>query len=283
MKPLIKWAGSKRTQANEIIKYFPKEIDNYLEPFLGGGSILYSLLKSKEHKINKAICSDINNDLIGVYNSVIKHPQKVFEHYNQLYNEMFSLNIENKKIFFKKIRERYNKEKNPLDFLWIMRTTTNGLPRYNLKNEFNNSLHIGRDGIKPDAFKKIIFEWSELLNQNNVEFLVRSYKDITFDNFSKIENNVLYLDPPYENTQGMYSGKMNFEEYFNWLTKIKGFNVFMSFDGLSGSNNLTSKNEKLKYFDKHIYLENGISSFKKTLGNRTNEIVMESFYIKNKD
>lgn len=35
-EPVIKWSGSKRSQANEILKYFPKEIDTYYEPFCGG-------------------------------------------------------------------------------------------------------------------------------------------------------------------------------------------------------------------------------------------------------
>lgn len=36
-QPVIKWSGSKRSQANEIIKYFPKNINTYYEPFVGGG------------------------------------------------------------------------------------------------------------------------------------------------------------------------------------------------------------------------------------------------------
>ena len=35
-QPVIKWSGSKRSQSSEIIKYFPKEIDTYYEPFCGG-------------------------------------------------------------------------------------------------------------------------------------------------------------------------------------------------------------------------------------------------------
>lgn len=33
-EPAVKWSGSKRSQAEEIIKLFPKEIDTYYEPFL---------------------------------------------------------------------------------------------------------------------------------------------------------------------------------------------------------------------------------------------------------
>ena len=38
-EPAVKWSGSKRSQADKIIKYYPKIIDTYYEPFLGGASI----------------------------------------------------------------------------------------------------------------------------------------------------------------------------------------------------------------------------------------------------
>lgn len=46
-EPVIKWSGSKRKQASEILTYFSKEIDTYYEPFCGGASVLRCLLDSK--------------------------------------------------------------------------------------------------------------------------------------------------------------------------------------------------------------------------------------------
>lgn len=63
-----------------------------------------------------------------------------------------------KRKFFETVRERYNKYHNPLDFMFIMRTTTNGMPRYNQKGEFNNSFHITRNGINPDTLRSVVFE-----------------------------------------------------------------------------------------------------------------------------
>ena len=62
-QPLIKWTGSKRPIANKIIQYFPNEIDTYYEPFLGGGSVLFELLRS-DKVVNSFNCSDLNNNLI---------------------------------------------------------------------------------------------------------------------------------------------------------------------------------------------------------------------------
>lgn len=43
-EPAIKWSGSKRSQAEEILKRFPRQINTYYEPFCGGCSILRRLL-----------------------------------------------------------------------------------------------------------------------------------------------------------------------------------------------------------------------------------------------
>lgn len=39
-QPVIKWSGSKRSQCEDIISLFPKEINTYYEPFCGGASVL---------------------------------------------------------------------------------------------------------------------------------------------------------------------------------------------------------------------------------------------------
>ena len=41
MKPVIKWSGSKRSQASKIKSFFPETFGTYYEPFIGGGSMRY--------------------------------------------------------------------------------------------------------------------------------------------------------------------------------------------------------------------------------------------------
>lgn len=158
-QPVIKWSGSKRSQSEEIINRIEdKQYDTYYEPFCGGCSVLFQLLHSNK-KFNKYICSDINNDLISLWNMIKGNPDKVIEEYTKMWNE---LNIdddkERKKQYFYMVRDRFNKSKNPCDFMFIMRTTTNGMPRYNKNGEFNNSFHVTRNGIIPETFAKIVRE-----------------------------------------------------------------------------------------------------------------------------
>ncbi len=77
MSNLIKWSGSKDSQAKNIISYFPKEINTYFEPFLGGGSIFLELLES-DIKVNTYYLSDINEELINIY-GLIKYKKLVYK------------------------------------------------------------------------------------------------------------------------------------------------------------------------------------------------------------
>lgn len=272
-QPVIKWSGSKRSQADEIIKHFPNGIDTYYEPFVGGGSVVRMLL-SANIKVNNYICSDLNNDLIDLWNLIKDNPILVADTYERMWNE---LNIdddkERKKQYFYMVRERFNKEKNPLDFMFIMRTTTNGMPRYNLSGEFNNSFHVTRDGIKPETLKNIIIKWSKLLNDNDVQFICQDYREVKAS-----KNDFIYLDPPYANTKGMYYGALDYEELWQWL-KSQPCKYALSFDGISGNvdNTYEVPND---IYTKHEYLLSGNSSFKRTIGKSNDSIVYESLYIK---
>ena len=273
-EPVIKWSGSKRSQAEEIIKYFPKEIDTYYEPFIGGGSMMRTLIDDNSIKIKSIICSDINADLINLWNCVKNDFEGVYFHYKSLWNELNKDdNKERKKAFFNEIRARYNAERNPLDFMFIMRTTTNGMPRYNKDGEFNNSFHITRDGIIPDKLYKILEEWSYKLNKKNVKFIVSDYKDITPQ-----ENDFIYMGPPYANTKGMYFGGIDNEKLFDYIRNLK-CKFALSFDGKSGNVDNTY-NVPEDIYDKHIYIKSGNSSFKRVIGKSNNSIVYESLYLK---
>lgn len=272
-EPAVKWSGSKRSQADKIIEHFPQEIDTYYEPFCGGASVLKRLLDSNI-KVNNYICSDLNSGLIDLWNEIINRPGIVVAHYQKLWYELNSdEDKQRKKLYFEKIRDRYNKEHNPLDFMFIMRTTTNGMPRYNSKGEFNNSFHITRNGIEPDTLRKIIFEWSYLLSKHKVKFICCSYDEI-----KPKENDFVYLDPPYANTKGMYYGAIDYDKLWDWIRTLK-CNYALSFDGISGKEDNTWDVPK-DIYSKHEYLLSGNSSFKRTIGKSNDSIVYESLYYK---
>lgn len=278
-EPAIKWSGSKRSQAKDILSYFPMDIQTYYEPFCGGCSVLRRLLDNVENGVNKVdyfVCSDINEDLINLWKLIKEDYLSVVQYYNELWQELNKDNdCERKKEFFEHVRTQLNEKHDPKDFMFIMRTTTNGMPRYNSSGEFNNSFHVTRNGILPEKLEKILCHWNYLLCKYNVEFICRDYREIMTN-----EKDVLYLDPPYASVKhnNMYFGGISLEDLFWWMRQQEGF-YLLSFDGKSGEiDNTYSVPEDI--YSKHIYLKSGNSSFKRTIGKSKDSIVYESLYIK---
>lgn len=272
ISPVIKWSGSKRNQADKIVNMMPKEIDTYYEPFVGGGSVFIKLATSSI-KVNKFILSDINDDLISLWKIIVSDPVGVYQHYRTLWEEMSSIkDWDKKKKYYLNIRERFNKSKSPYDFMFIMRTTFNGMPRYNKNGVFNNPLHPNRNGIVPEKLLNIMMEWREIIQSKNVTFLNQSYEEIKTS-----ENDVLYLDPPYAGIKGMYYGTLdNYDALWNFLRNQKA-KWLLSFDGKTTSEDYTIKIPS-DIYKSHEFLENGNSSFRRLNGKSNKEYVFESLY-----
>jgi DNA adenine methylase len=81
-KPILKWVGGKTQILDKLMVEFPIEINNYHEIFLGGGSVLLTLLsyvKEGVIKLNGTIYAyDLNEPLIYVYKNIQSS-------YNELY------------------------------------------------------------------------------------------------------------------------------------------------------------------------------------------------------
>ena len=213
--------------------------------------------------------------MINLWNAIKNSPESVYEVYSLRWHELNDKDDDKgrKKRYFEEVRECYNREHNPYDFFFILRTTTNGMPRYNRNGEFNNSFHITRNGICPERVKPIIFEWSDILNDNNVQFIQNDFKDI-----STTDSTFMYLDPPYAGVKGMYYGGFNNKELFDWLRKQPAQWV-MSYDGISGDvDNTYNVPEDL--YSQHVYIRSGNSSFRRVIGKSNDTIVYESLYIK---
>ena len=268
MSKLLKWSGSKDTQSNEIIERIP-DVENYYEMFVGGGSVFLKLLET-ENNIKNYYISDINEDLINIYRMIQLNPKDLIKSYKEHYINFNSSDIQHRKDYFAMIRTQYNDLHFSSDFYWIMRTTTNGMPRYNKKQEFNNSCHFSRSGMHYDKVETLINKYNKLFNNNNVSFSCIGYDDIDIK-----ENSVLYLDPPYENTKGMYFDNFRNDDFIGWLNK-RDSKWLLSYDGKVNDKNIEHNAPKHK---EHILLTSGNSSFRRVIGNSKDSIVYESLYL----
>lgn len=232
-QPIIKWTGSKRIQSKEIIKYFPEYIDTYYEPFCGGCSVMYEFLKSDNHFANKVICSDINGDLIDLWNTIKKDAEGLFKEYSRMWNEMNKLpSAEHKKKYFEIMRDEFNQNRSPYIFFFLMRTCTNGTPRYNRFGQFNNTFHLSRSGMNPKRLERFIYDWRDTIDNENIIFKKCDYKEMLYE---VVSGDFVYLDPPCELTRstGKYFGRIDYMELFSYLRMFNSQDVnwILSWDG----------------------------------------------------
>ena len=77
IKPFMKWVGGKTQIIDQVLEKFPREIANYHEPFLGGGSVLLAVLSDSSIQVHgKIIASDLNSNLIGLYRNIQSHVEE---------------------------------------------------------------------------------------------------------------------------------------------------------------------------------------------------------------
>ena len=264
VKPVIKWSGSKRSQSSKIKSYLPTSFGTYYEPFVGGGSILYTVCPTR------SICGDICQPLIKLWKEIRDNPQELAESYKLRWNELQNEGY----LFYYAVRDKFNKDRSPYDLLFLSRTCVNGLIRFNDKGEFNNSFHHSRSGINPNTLKEIIFDWSSKIQ--GVEFLAEDYVSTTS---SAKSNDVIYLDPPYFHTKGRYFGTICFEKFLDYLENLnsRGIKFLLSFDGRRGDEDYTVK-LPMELYKRHEYILSGNSTFKKVIDKECKP-VLESLYL----
>lgn len=209
-KPVLKWVGGKTQILEKIIPLFPKEMNNYHEIFLGGGSVLFALLDNVNIKINGTVYAyDINEPLIYMYKNIQTYPMELYHEIFSLINEFnscgnFEVNRKpqtiqeaktNKENYYYWSRAKYNnlKEKISLEgsalFIFLNKTCFRGIFRLG-PNGFNvpyghykNPCVVNKEHLKSVSclIKNVIFKCCDFsVSLNNVE-----------------KEDYVYLDPPY--------------------------------------------------------------------------------------
>lgn len=205
VKPFVKWAGGKgklipKLEDNLPKKFGTQERITYIEPFVGGGAMLFSLLEKYEN-IQRAIINDINPALINCYRIIKNEPDALIGELQDLRDSYFELHThEGRRAFYNACREAYNeipvKARDSIHtaalFVFMNKTCFNGLYRENKKGGFN--VPYGKH-VRPGIYdEKTIMEAHKTLQR--VEIMQGNYANVLkLVNWD--EYNFFYFDPPY--------------------------------------------------------------------------------------
>ena len=202
-KPFIKWVGGKGQLLSQLKVNLPVELYNeaftYIEPFVGGGAMLFFMLQ-KFPKIKRVVINDINKNLTDAYKTVKENPDELVYRLKHLEQQFLSISdYEDQRAFYLKIRSRFNEEKlNSIDktslLIFLNRTCFNGLYRENSKGCFN--VPFGRYTNPTICNKEVIYADSALFDKYDVQIMNGDFKE-TFKEIDNFGLNFFYFDPPY--------------------------------------------------------------------------------------
>lgn len=80
LKPIIKWPGGKEKELKFILPNAPSHIENYYEPFVGGGSV-YAAFQANHYFIN-----DLSSELIALYRFIANKDETFFQYAKEIDN-----------------------------------------------------------------------------------------------------------------------------------------------------------------------------------------------------
>lgn len=190
MSPVVKWAGGKRQILEKLKANLPEKFNNYFEPFIGGGALLFDLAPKN------ATINDVNQELLAIYTCL-----KDDELYRLMLEELDKHEKNHSEGYYYHVREWDRDPRFELEPLWkraaraiyLNKSCFNGLYRVNAKGYFN----------VPSAKKEHVVTYSkanmeeihEYFKDDNVTILSGDFVEATRNAH---EGDFVYFDPPYD-------------------------------------------------------------------------------------
>jgi DNA adenine methylase len=249
-KPILKWVGGKTQILNEILDKFPKNINNYHEIFLGGGSVLFGILskiKKGDIKLYGTIFAyDVNEPLIHLYKNIQENHEQLYIELNTIINEFNICGKSDKKTLNRKPSNLDEAIKNEENYYYWTRQKYNSLSKKDKNTIIGSAYFIflnktcfrGVFRVGPNGFNVPFgnYKKPEIINKTHLQEVAELIKDVVFtcsdfneslsQDFNK--DDFIYLDPPY-----VPENKTSFVKYtengFNLDNHIELFNILNSF------------------------------------------------------
>lgn len=218
-KPFVKWAGGKSKLIPQLKAAFPPQIYTdpsitYIEPFVGGGAMLFHLLMDEHIHFKRIIINDINADLMNCYRSIKDSPHDLLKELHRIEELHWHMHSDNgKSELFYAHRDRYNsgactsEQERAALFLYLNHTCFNGLYRVNTDGAFN--VPYGKRKNPTICNEERILADSEWLNSVDITMLTGDYAQV--ESYVDKGHTFMYIDPPYK----PLSPTSNFKEYSN--------------------------------------------------------------------
>ncbi|MHB8243327.1 MAG: DNA adenine methylase [Solirubrobacteraceae bacterium] len=216
---ILKWVGNKYRYAGVIADHLPVEFDTYYEPFVGTGAVLATM------RPERAVAGDTLPMLIALLKKVQTEPDAIAGHY-EIWRDQI---VERGREAYLEVRDRYNKEPNPLDLMVLSRTCYGGVVRFT--RDGTMSTPMGPHKAMPAEKLRIrLDEWCERIG--SVRFVCQDFSETIGE---AGDGDLVYCDPPYLHGQTILYGAQDFRLTDLWDALggaiARGASVAVSVDG----------------------------------------------------
>lgn len=189
--PPIKSQGIK-TKLVDWIKGISKKVafERWVEPFMGTGVVAFNI------QPKRALLCDSNPHLIRFYQAIQDEkitPKIVREFLNEEGLKLLQSNGE----YYYEVRERFNKDCDSLDFLFLNRACFNGMIRFNQKGKFNVPFCKKPQRFAQSLVTKIVNQvenTAKMIKNNHYEFKCQDFQQTILETN---KSDLIYADPPY--------------------------------------------------------------------------------------
>jgi len=213
------YVGDKFKLVDQIKKIIPKKINQFIEPFVGGGSVFLNV-KAKSYLLN-----DIDQNVVNLHKFLMKNSQnpegffvkieKFIDKYKlsksyKIDNIPNSLKAEFKKTYFAKfnkdgflkLRKDFNKNKKDLSLLYLLLIYGfNRMLRFNKSGDYN--LPVGNVDFNKNV-EQALFDYFKITKQKKVQWYSTDYANFIYS-LELGKSDFVYLDPPYLITASEYN------------------------------------------------------------------------------
>jgi DNA adenine methylase len=268
----IQYQGSKRGLAPLILRYLPDQMSRLVEPFAGTAAV--SIASAARGRAKSYWLNEFNAPLAELLMQIINEPEKLARAYAAIWSRQDQDTLEH----YYRVREDFNRNKDPKLFLYLLARCVKGAVRYNAEGLFNQSPDKRRRGTRPDTMRKNILGVSRLL-KNKTTVSALDYRDVLA---GVNGSDIVYMDPPYQGVCGerdsRYFSGISYSEFVSVLRDLnhRGIKYVVSYDGRTGSK-IYGKALPASLNLTLIELEAGRSSQATLLGR--GDITIESLYL----
>lgn len=226
----IPYQGSKRALAPLISQYVPTRIQTWYEPFAGSAAMT---IWAAHHSLAKTyVIGDALPSMCALWSAIIENPETTARRYNDIWKGQLAAGDD----YFNGVRDRYNREHDPVDLLYLICRCVKNAVRFNRHGRFTQSHDKRRLGMKPEKMEAAI---------NGVSYLLRGRTDVRCGDWlsttrDATDADFIYLDPPYLGTtigrDKRYAEQLELDRLISGLANMRGraLRFVLSYDGMTG-------------------------------------------------